>query len=193
MIYQRNNEAHTKGPNIPVGRCCVTAGPRIPVGRRREAKEASRRIGEEADPWDHPPCPRPPGLPNRGGRLPFRRAAEEDCHSAEQRRKTRVMWTSGRSLVSRIRERNSSGERHRSFQGVNEVEAGLAVILSRGPQSRRTHLGVEHVLHTRVFGSCEDEDPDPPHHRMGPLGLGLLRSEERRVGKECRSRWSPYH
>ena len=23
--------------------------------------------------------------------------------------------------------------------------------------------------------------------------LGNLRSEERRVGKECRSRWSPYH
>ena len=22
---------------------------------------------------------------------------------------------------------------------------------------------------------------------------GFLRSEERRVGKECRSRWSPYH
>ena len=26
---------------------------------------------------------------------------------------------------------------------------------------------------------------------MGP-GMGM-RSEERRVGKECRSRWSPYH
>ena len=25
------------------------------------------------------------------------------------------------------------------------------------------------------------------------LGAGLGRSEERRVGKECRSRWSPYH
>ena len=24
-------------------------------------------------------------------------------------------------------------------------------------------------------------------------GLGFTRSEERRVGKECRSRWSPYH
>ena len=24
-------------------------------------------------------------------------------------------------------------------------------------------------------------------------GLVLTRSEERRVGKECRSRWSPYH
>jgi len=26
-----------------------------------------------------------------------------------------------------------------------------------------------------------------------PGGDGLTRSEERRVGKECRSRWSPYH
>ena len=25
------------------------------------------------------------------------------------------------------------------------------------------------------------------------LAFLLLRSEERRVGKECRSRWSPYH
>ena len=25
------------------------------------------------------------------------------------------------------------------------------------------------------------------------LESGLVRSEERRVGKECRSRWSPYH
>ena len=25
------------------------------------------------------------------------------------------------------------------------------------------------------------------------VGLGVKRSEERRVGKECRSRWSPYH
>src|SRR5256885_9353342 len=26
-----------------------------------------------------------------------------------------------------------------------------------------------------------------------PLELEIKRSEERRVGKECRSRWSPYH
>ena len=25
------------------------------------------------------------------------------------------------------------------------------------------------------------------------ISLALVRSEERRVGKECRSRWSPYH
>ena len=27
----------------------------------------------------------------------------------------------------------------------------------------------------------------------GDSGDGMQRSEERRVGKECRSRWSPYH
>ena len=26
-----------------------------------------------------------------------------------------------------------------------------------------------------------------------PIGITNARSEERRVGKECRSRWSPYH
>ena len=32
-------------------------------------------------------------------------------------------------------------------------------------------------------------------HRAVLFGIigSLLRSEERRVGKECRSRWSPYH
>src|SRR2546430_8842937 len=29
--------------------------------------------------------------------------------------------------------------------------------------------------------------------KMRPIVLGAFRSEERRVGKECRSRWSPYH
>jgi len=28
---------------------------------------------------------------------------------------------------------------------------------------------------------------------LEPLGIKFDRSEERRVGKECRSRWSPYH
>src|SRR5256885_5823638 len=29
--------------------------------------------------------------------------------------------------------------------------------------------------------------------QLGSGGQGRERSEERRVGKECRSRWSPYH
>src|SRR5690554_7901150 len=39
---------------------------------------------------------------------------------------------------------------------------------------------------------------EPGAVRGGPMfeflfGIDTLRSEERRVGKECRSRWSPYH
>ena len=30
-------------------------------------------------------------------------------------------------------------------------------------------------------------------YRSGHYDRNLTRSEERRVGKECRSRWSPYH
>ena len=33
--------------------------------------------------------------------------------------------------------------------------------------------------------------PEPDKHLQDILNV--LRSEERRVGKECRSRWSPYH
>ena len=29
--------------------------------------------------------------------------------------------------------------------------------------------------------------------RLNQMFADILRSEERRVGKECRSRWSPYH
>ena len=29
--------------------------------------------------------------------------------------------------------------------------------------------------------------------KYGGVGLGYIRSEERRVGQECTSRWSPYH
>ena len=37
-------------------------------------------------------------------------------------------------------------------------------------------------------------DPDSfAFFLMDDDGRCLLRSEERRVGKECRSRWSPYH
>src|ERR1041384_8566265 len=39
-----------------------------------------------------------------------------------------------------------------------------------------------------------ENDPESVVERQEqPLCAALTRSEERRVGKECRSRWSPYH
>ena len=40
------------------------------------------------------------------------------------------------------------------------------------------------------FGEAQVDAP--PEHPQFP-DLAPARSEERRVGKECRSRWSPYH
>ena len=35
--------------------------------------------------------------------------------------------------------------------------------------------------------------PPSYKHQKLVMELSAIRSEERRVGKECRSRWSPYH
>ena len=52
------------------------------------------------------------------------------------------------------------------------------------------------ILEPIMFGHVIDAissrtDAVPPLAMWA--GLGAFRSEERRVGKECRSRWSPYH
>ena len=40
---------------------------------------------------------------------------------------------------------------------------------------------------------CAKQVPDTNVIKINPKTGTRSRSEERRVGKECRSRWSPYH
>src|SRR3712207_9270319 len=50
------------------------------------------------------------------------------------------------------------------------------------------------VPHPWVEDRVEDIDEEVhQHEQRRPVEDYALRSEERRVGKECRSRWSPYH
>src|SRR2546425_10300481 len=44
--------------------------------------------------------------------------------------------------------------------------------------------------HAPIEGKEQGPEPQPGRRGRRPQGE---RSEERRVGKECRSRWSPYH
>ena len=63
---------------------------------------------------------------------------------------------------------------------VREADAKAATekYLARNPGLSRVH---------RAADGARPPVPDPDEQ------LDLHRSEERRVGKECRSRWSPYH
>src|SRR3712207_9065658 len=62
-------------------------------------------------------------------------------------------------------------------------------LLSSIPGAAVTSIRIEGTLHefTTVPGVKEDVTEIILNLK------GLVRSEERRVGKECRSRWSPYH
>ena len=71
---------------------------------------------------------------------------------------------------------------HRGLLGLG---LNIALIVAVGAGGlRREHLGIGD------FG--DKENMAAQIQMLGHLG-GEHRSEERRVGKECRSRWSPYH
>src|ERR1035441_1149422 len=58
------------------------------------------------------------------------------------------------------------------------------------------HAPAPELVAAFVRASAELEPTDAPHVLRFGTELNptpFLRSEERRVGKECRSRWSPYH
>src|SRR3712207_621871 len=63
-------------------------------------------------------------------------------------------------------------------------EAWIGGVSTRRVDDLVQALGLSGISKSTVSKLCKDID-----ERVS----ALLRSEERRVGKECRSRWSPYH
>src|SRR6478735_5981795 len=90
---------------------------------------------------------------------------------------------------------------------VREVLDHLAggMSLSQASRTCGVSLGFVHGLHHKMGGvyrpaavsySARYLDREERYEiaRLREAGLSMRqRSEERRVGKECRSRWSPYH
>src|SRR5438876_12183741 len=63
-----------------------------------------------------------------------------------------------------------------------------------GKTTRRRFLGLSAATAAALGATMLV--PAPWRKALGqakPYKVGIMRSEERRVGKECRSRWSPYH
>ena len=79
------------------------------------------------------------------------------------------------------------------FEGSEYTHKVAACIMKYGPISRITLaqiLGlsqgaVSRITSDLIYAGVIEETPMAAGHGG--------RSEERRVGKECRSRWSPYH
>ena len=70
----------------------------------------------------------------------------------------------------------------------NQVEK--VVVLYK---DRLLRFGFELIEYIASLYNCEIEIIDNTEKSEQQELVEDLRSEERRVGKECRSRWSPYH
>src|SRR3712207_4616409 len=70
-------------------------------------------------------------------------------------------------------------------------EPGLDVAFHRFPVGWTGYLEHGHTLPQTTLDGLKEMHGSV----LGPIGHAAYpkRSEERRVGKECRSRWSPYH
>src|SRR2546421_8721584 len=68
------------------------------------------------------------------------------------------------------------------------IKVDIEVILGEIALHPRWRLHFQSVADTRVVQPCQ-QFPST----VGRIPVDRSRSEERRVGKECRSRWSPYH
>src|SRR3989440_4288977 len=71
------------------------------------------------------------------------------------------------------------------ISGSSRDKHATLKVITTGTRGRAAQAPDEHssVIHMRI----------PRQHSCSHHILDQDRSEERRVGKECRSRWSPYH
>ena len=84
---------------------------------------------------------------------------------------------------------------------IKKYDDGRMDILARGVDrfevievnEDRSFLQAEIALVLDDSDAESGDEPEKPVAEMVTQAVRLHRSEERRVGKECRSRWSPYH
>src|SRR2546430_11078673 len=75
-----------------------------------------------------------------------------------------------------------------------QAEDGIRDLTVTGVQTCALPISADRVAGEEgVHADLEELRLGPRALHVGEPGRVGLRSEERRVGKECRSRWSPYH
>src|SRR3712207_13120 len=84
----------------------------------------------------------------------------------------------GGTFVLRIEDTDAARNVEHSFAGVLEALSWLGLDWDEGPGKGGQYGPYVQSERSEIYRD---------------VVVKLLRSEERRVGKECRSRWSPYH
>ena len=80
-----------------------------------------------------------------------------------------------------------------SFTVLSMLVVGTYVLMNRGMQVAQRSLEIT-LVRQQIDSQISMIRYIQAHHTDAWQQIrSLCRSEERRVGKECRSRWSPYH
>ena len=106
-------------------------------------------------------------------------------------------YLEAKSIVDNISNNILTDEQKMAVQTVNQLEPNIKEYAKSNPYLRDLFYDTDP---TNVNGSIAinfkallNDFKDNNIFNVNPLDNIATRSEERRVGKECRSRWSPYH
>src|SRR5205807_8457293 len=102
------------------------------------------------------------------------------ARAAIPREKTFIAGTGTNSTLHTIRQTRRAAE----------LGADAAIVITPHYFTKGFSQPAAQIRH---YLAVADASPVPILIYNFPLNTGINRSEERRVGKECRSRWSPYH
>ena len=110
-------------------------------------------------------------------------------HGVHRRRDARVLAGAGWAVGVKFRPGGFSGFLHRPVHEITDRSVALDVAFGADGRvlERDAAAAAEPAAKIEIAEAFLRARLPPPDPEVD------LRSEERRVGKECRSRWSPYH
>ena len=116
------------------------------------------------------------------------RKRAEEAQRAQQREREEMQRQLQQAAKMEAIGRLAGGIAH-DFNNILGAILGYGELAQRNLEGRAVRRHVDQVMQAGARGKALVERI----LAFSRSGLGDVRSEERRVGKECRSRWSPYH
>ena len=101
----------------------------------------------------------------------------------------RIVFSTSTETKRKVIREKFSGFIQKSVENALGYCPAIEIICDPRKENENENAGFASILKTEEEGKCHGLNPE---FTFDNFVVGT-RSEERRVGKECRSRWSPYH